>query len=221
MPDYSKGKIYTIRNRNDPSKVYVGSTIQALAVRFGGHKKHSEEDKRKNIKLYVEVKNDWSDWYIELYENYPCNNREELHKREGEIIREIGNLNMIIAGRNCKEYREENKEKNKEYREINKEKIKEYKTKYYKEHKEQNQKKEQKKQKEWYEKNKETKLQKSKKYNEENKDKLAEYYKKYREENKEKERKRNKKWYEKNKDKNLNIITTSTITVTDIDNVNF
>ena len=35
MPDYSKGQIYTIRNRNDNSKIYVGSTIQSLAVRFG------------------------------------------------------------------------------------------------------------------------------------------------------------------------------------------
>ena len=37
MPDYSKGKIYTIRCLND-SNVYVGSTIQSLAVRMGGHR---------------------------------------------------------------------------------------------------------------------------------------------------------------------------------------
>jgi hypothetical protein len=38
MPDYQKGKICTIRNRNDDTKIYVGSTIQPLAVRFAGHK---------------------------------------------------------------------------------------------------------------------------------------------------------------------------------------
>ena len=30
-----------------------------------------------NYKLYVEANNDWSDWYIELHENYPCNTKEE------------------------------------------------------------------------------------------------------------------------------------------------
>jgi hypothetical protein len=39
MPDYSKGKIYTIRNRNDDTKIYVGSKIQALAVKFAAHKR--------------------------------------------------------------------------------------------------------------------------------------------------------------------------------------
>jgi hypothetical protein len=46
MPDYSKGKIYTIRCRTDDTKIYVGSTIQSLAVRFGGHKDNS---KRENV----------------------------------------------------------------------------------------------------------------------------------------------------------------------------
>ena len=28
MPDYSKGKIYTIRNKHDENLIYVGSTIE-------------------------------------------------------------------------------------------------------------------------------------------------------------------------------------------------
>ena len=134
MPDYSKGKIYTIRNRNDDTKIYVGSTIQPLAVRFGGHKKDSKNEKLMNIKLYVEVANDWSNWYIELYENCSCNNREELCKREGEIIRLIGTLNSKIAGRDQKQYRIDNvdkiKEREKQYRIENPNKIKEYKKQY-------------------------------------------------------------------------------------------
>jgi len=116
MPDYSKSKIYTIRNRNDDSKIYVGSTIQPLAVRLGEHKRKCKSEKCKNFKLYKEVNNDWSNWYIELYENYPCSCREELSKREGEIIRLIGTLNAYIAGRNKKEYYKENINKIKECR---------------------------------------------------------------------------------------------------------
>jgi hypothetical protein len=53
---------------------------------------------------------DFNNWYIELYENFPCDNKEQLNKREGEIIREIATLNKNIAGRTIKEYYEQNKE---------------------------------------------------------------------------------------------------------------
>lgn len=139
MPDYSKGKIYTIRNRNDDTKVYVGSTIQPLAVRFGGHKRRSNDEKKNHYKLYVEVNNDWSNWYIELYENCPCSSKEELHKREGEVIRLIGTLNMCIAGRTKKQYTEDTKDIKREYdllyRTINKEKRTKQKKEYYEKNK--------------------------------------------------------------------------------------
>ena len=55
-------------------------------------------------------------YYIELIENCSCNNREELTKREGEIIREYKpDLNKHIAGRTLSEYKEDNREKNLEY----------------------------------------------------------------------------------------------------------
>jgi hypothetical protein len=85
--------------------------------------------------LHQEINNDWSNWYIELYENFPCSCKEELCKREGEIIRLIGNLNIRIEGRKQKEYQIENKEKikekKKEYKKKNTEKIKEYNKEYY------------------------------------------------------------------------------------------
>jgi hypothetical protein len=69
------------------------------------------------------------DWYIEKWK-FPCENKEQLNKREGEIIREIGTVNEYIAGRTLKEYYEDNKEKRKEsrkkHRETNKEKLKSY-----------------------------------------------------------------------------------------------
>jgi hypothetical protein len=88
-----------------------------------------------NVLLYREVNNDWTDWYIELYENYPCNSKNELCKREGEIIRLIGTSNKYIAGRNNNEYRIENadkiKEASKQYRIENADKINEKSKQYH------------------------------------------------------------------------------------------
>ncbi len=128
MPDYSKGKIYTIRCRNDATLIYVGSTIQPLAKRWGLHKCKSLL--HPEILIYKTMNNDWDSWYIELHELYPCNSKEELCKKEGEIIRLIGNLNKRIEGRTRLEHYNDNKEilleYKKEYRENNKNKIKDY-----------------------------------------------------------------------------------------------
>ena len=138
MPDYSTGKIYTIRCKLDDTFIYVGSTIQPLSKRFGGHKKASKTAENQSKLLYSKVEN-WNDWYIELYENYSCSSVEELRKKEGCVIRQIGTLNKEIAGRTKQEYREENKEtlskQRKEYEEKNKDKIKERKQKYYSDNK--------------------------------------------------------------------------------------
>jgi hypothetical protein len=42
---------------------------------------------------------------------YPCENKEQLNKREGEISREIGTVNKTVTGRTHKEYYETNKGK--------------------------------------------------------------------------------------------------------------
>ena len=102
MPDYKQGKIYTIRCKTNDTLIYVGCTTEALST-------------------------DWNDWYIEFYENYPCENKEQLNKREGEIIREIGTVNKQIAGRTDKEWYKDNKERilkqRKENYNTNKDKI--------------------------------------------------------------------------------------------------
>ena len=169
MSKYSKGKIYTIRCINDDSKIYVGSTIQPLCKRFSDHRTKSNKEKYKNIKLYQEVQ-DWNDWYIELYENYNCNDKNELTKKEGEVIREIGTLNKVLPGRTQKERYETNKEKilekRKEYYEDNKEKILEQKKQYHID-------------------NKETNNEKAKQYRDNNKEKCKEYDKQYQKDNKE------------------------------------
>ncbi len=140
MPDYNNSKIYTIRCRTDDTLIYVGHTTQPLSVRWGEHKRVSKRTDKEHYIIYKTINNEWDNWYIELYELYPCNTKEELCKKEGEIIRLIGNLNMKITGRTNKEWREDNKEHistyNKKLYEVNKEKRAEQ-------------------QKEWYEANKE------------------------------------------------------------------
>ncbi len=129
MPHYNNGKIYTVRFNNS-NEIYIGSTTQSLAVRFGGHK-------RNNTSLYKLIKSkyndDWSVCYYELYENYSCNNKEELCKKEGEIIRQFKKdenydcINKKIEARSDKQYKEDNIDKIKEY---NKQYNKQYKKQY-------------------------------------------------------------------------------------------
>ncbi len=143
MPDYTKGKIYTIRF-NESNEIYIGSTTQPLAVRFGEHKRKKDSSVSKLIN--EKYNGDWCVCYYELYESFSCNNKEELNKKEGEIIRIFKNdenyicINKSIAGRTHKEYYDINKEKLNEkhriYYDINKEKEKERKRIYYENNKE-------------------------------------------------------------------------------------
>jgi len=121
MPNYQLGKIYTIRSLSSPD-IYVGSTIQSLAVRMGGHRKAYVQN--KVLGKNKEIVKDISEWKIELHELYPCNTKQELHCREGEVIREIGTLNKCIAGRTHQERYREYKDKVKEaYASIEREKL--------------------------------------------------------------------------------------------------
>ena len=107
---YSNASIYTIRCITDDSLIYVGSTISPIHKRLCSHKADCKRGKGISLYSYIE-NNDWTDWYLELYEKYPCNDRAELCKREGEVIREIGTINKSIAGRTKKEYYNDNIDK--------------------------------------------------------------------------------------------------------------
>ena len=173
---YKNGKIYTIRYKNDDSLIYVGSTVQPLYKRFGAHKSSSKDPKRQHYLLYEKFnETDINDWYIELYEDCPCERKEELNKREGQVIRDVSTLNKRIEGRTVKEYL-------KEYNEINKNKLKGKKNEYYKENKT----KIQEYHKELYKNNKDDINAKHKEYRDDNKDKIKEKHRDYREGNKEK-----------------------------------
>jgi len=45
-------------------------------------------------KLYQKIReSDKNDWYLELCQDFPCERKEQLKKREDEVIRDIGTLN--------------------------------------------------------------------------------------------------------------------------------
>jgi hypothetical protein len=52
---YKNGKIYTIRNRNDDTLIYVGSTVLPLYKRFSNHKIDSKKQKHENRQLYIKM----------------------------------------------------------------------------------------------------------------------------------------------------------------------
>ena len=139
---YNRGKIYAIRSHQTKS-VYIGSTCDTLTKRLSGHKcsfrRYIGCIATNYTSSYEILK--YPDYYIELIEEYKCNNKMELAKKEGEIIRTTENcVNKIIAGRTYKEYREDNKEQyleyHKQYREINKEKFVILQKKWYAKNKE-------------------------------------------------------------------------------------
>jgi hypothetical protein len=136
MPDYQKGKIYRIIS---PSKnlVYYGSTIETLPQRLAkhkyAHKVYNEQNKGHNCGSFVIF--DCEDYKMELLEEYPCNNKQQLLKKEAEYIKSNICVNPQIPGRTQKEYYQDNKErlaiKSKEYAKINPEVNKQATKKYY------------------------------------------------------------------------------------------
>lgn len=122
MPDYSKGKIYIIRC-TDSDDVYIGSTIQSLSKRMTGHRVGY---KLRPHKCTSSILIGRGTAYIELVEDFPCENVEQLRKREGEVIRSRDCVNRCVAGRSKSEYREENRDtilkEKRVYHQANKEK---------------------------------------------------------------------------------------------------
>ena len=74
---FKNGKIYTIRNRNDNSLIYVGSTVQPLYKRWDQHKRTLKNEKTNNILLYSKIQEFGIEkFYIELFENFNCNSKK-------------------------------------------------------------------------------------------------------------------------------------------------
>ena len=200
--DYKNGKIYTIRS-DSTDKYYIGSTTQPLSKRLSKHKNDYKvylNGKFNNITSFEIIKYD--DCYIELLEAYPCNSKDELTKREGELIRLHKNdiVNKRIEQRTKKQYQQDNKEKiterMKQYYNDNKEQIKEQ----IKQYREDNKEKIAEQIKQYREDNKEQIKEQKKQYYNDNKEKIVEKIKQYHQDNKEKIAERKKQYYNDNKE---------------------
>lgn len=169
--DYKNGKIYKIID-NAYTKMYIGSTTQPLYKRFSRHKKDYElwkkGEKWKNGKEYKITSFCIFDEFgienckIELIEEYQCDNKNQLERKEGDYIKNNECVNKNIAGRTRKEYYEDTKKEILE------------------------------KAKEYYVDNKIKKIEYQKKYTEQNKDNVYKYQKQYYKENREKKLEDNK-----------------------------
>ena len=92
--DYSNGKIYKIVC-NKTGLVYTGSTCRELDKRLKEHEYDAKRylDKNSNVfvsSIYIIIGNDFK---IELIENYPCNHKKELQKKEFYYINTIECVN--------------------------------------------------------------------------------------------------------------------------------
>ncbi len=82
MPNYNNGKIYKLTSQNT-DMIYIGSTVQILRKRYIKHKNYIKNNinNLSSANMFI-----WDDCEIELIENYPCNSKNELLKREQYYI---------------------------------------------------------------------------------------------------------------------------------------
>jgi len=141
-PRYQNGKLYFLRSiqfeLEHPNAIqnrYFGSTIMLLDKRFRIHKKDFERWKKGEcgyVSSFELIKYD--DCEIVLIKNFPCRNKFELERFEGNIILKFWEkcFNIHVPGRT----KEEQKQHKKEYDELHKEDLTQYHKKYYELHKE-------------------------------------------------------------------------------------
>jgi len=228
---YQDGKIYKLVCKD--GHYYIGSTTTSLIKRFGCHKYSITKNTNGGKYTYFSSL-PITDIHIELIENYPCNTKKELRKREDYYIqfslsdkyclntfrafqseddkkdskRYYYTLNIDKIKENMKIYYEANKEtiieSHREYNEENREKVDSYQAQYRLDNAEKRREYSKQYTKEHQEQVKETK----KKYDEKNREKNTSYWKEYnnKEENKEKIQKYKKKWLKKYKEENIELI---------------
>ena len=107
MPNYQNGKIYKIVNDDLPDLIYYGSTTLKLCDRIKTHKYYSKKkNKGGSGSLLFKIGKP----KILLVENFSCNTKEELLKRERFYIENNKCINIEIPGRTKKELYEDKKE---------------------------------------------------------------------------------------------------------------
>lgn len=205
MRNYKDGKIYKIVSESTDN-IYIGSTTEFLSsvlcnleYRYNCWKNGKKQNNLTPFEILEK-----GDYTIELVEEYPCENMDELIARESHWIKKYDGvcINKRHPGRTRKEYYENNKDKfaeiRKRYYDKHKDKFHQYylngkdkKMKYYQDRKDIV--------KQYYTDKKDTILQYRKEYYEENKDKIKQLRKEYYEENKDKIQQYQRDYREKHK----------------------
>lgn len=146
MNKYHKAKIYKIVC-NITGKIYIGSTCELLCQRIAKHRFQYKQwlNKTNNYTSSFEILKN-GDYRIVLLEQYCCENKEELMKKEQEYIDKLECINQL----NCFISKDKRKEQIKKWQENNKEQIKEKQKQWAENNKEQIKEN----QKQWREKNK-------------------------------------------------------------------
>ena len=86
MTNFQNGKIYKIIS-NNTTNLYIGSTTKNLSARISEHASHYkawQNGKYHYMRAFELIKE--GDYQIVLIENFPCNSKEELRKRERYYI---------------------------------------------------------------------------------------------------------------------------------------
>ena len=113
LNNYMNGKIYRIVCA-ETRKVYIGSTAEEdLNNRLRSHVIAYNKYKNNGgqyVSSYEVLENDC--YTIELLEEYPCDSRQELCIREGELQFLYRCVNKNQAGRNKKAYYKDNRHLN-------------------------------------------------------------------------------------------------------------
>ena len=148
MADYKNGKIYRLVC-NTTGNQYIGSTTRPLSQRLGGHKTQYKCFLAGKITKQVTSSSNLSNNNCEmiLIEDYPCENKNQLERRERHFIETMECVNKNKPAQTkeehfeyMKQYEYNNKEKMNEYqhtyRQENKYKITEYQIQYRQKNKE-------------------------------------------------------------------------------------
>jgi hypothetical protein len=142
ITNYAAAKIYQIECLVT-NKIYIGSTCQPtirhrLKQHVADYKKY-RNGKPNYVSSYDVLEK--GEYMISLIEKFPCECKDELSTREGELIKLAWNdnshqcVNMRQPGRTQRDYRNDNaatiREYKKQYRNDNAATIREYKKQYY------------------------------------------------------------------------------------------
>ena len=103
--------IYVLKS-NSTDKIYVGSTTNCIVKRYKSHlndyKRYLNNKSSKYLTSFEILKYD--NHYIDLLEFLTTDNKKEMHRIEGDYIKQFANIcvNHNIAGRNKNQYKQDN-----------------------------------------------------------------------------------------------------------------